>query len=110
MRGLVGTLVVIGSLVGAFFFPKQFFFPASVAYVGYGLLKTALSGLLDARVYGEEAPGPAIEVVGALPGEDIDAGKRVATGKRRRRRRRRGGGGTAGGGAVPGGSPPDENI
>ncbi len=107
MRGIVGTLVVVGSLIGALFFPKQFFFPASVLYVSYGVLKTAISGLLDRRLYTPETPGAAIEVVG-VPGDlesDIDVQvARSAVGKRRRRRRRRGGGGAGGSGGTEGGT------
>jgi len=46
-RGLAGLLLVIGTLVGVIFLPKQFFFPALMCYVLYGIGRTVLLGLLD---------------------------------------------------------------
>jgi CDP-diacylglycerol---serine O-phosphatidyltransferase len=46
LRDILGTVVIVGTIVGVFFVPKQFFFPACLAYVSYGLIKTVLVGLL----------------------------------------------------------------
>lgn len=48
-RGVLGTLLVVGTLVGVIFLPKQFFFPALMSYVLFGLGRTVLLGLLDRR-------------------------------------------------------------
>jgi CDP-diacylglycerol--serine O-phosphatidyltransferase len=42
----LGTLVVLGSILGLIILPKQFMFPAAVAYVLYGIVKYFLLGLL----------------------------------------------------------------
>jgi CDP-diacylglycerol--serine O-phosphatidyltransferase len=49
LREILGTLVVLGTIIGVIFLPRQFFFPALMAYVIYGLGRTVLVGLL-ARV------------------------------------------------------------
>ena len=49
IRSILGTLVVVGTIVGLIWFPKEYFFPALITYVAYGLVKTALVGLLDRR-------------------------------------------------------------
>lgn len=46
-RGVLGLLLVIGTLIGVVFLPKQFFFPALMCYVLYGIGRTVLLGLLD---------------------------------------------------------------
>lgn len=46
-RGVLGLLLVVGTLVGVIFLPKQFFFPALMCYVLYGIGRTVLLGLLD---------------------------------------------------------------
>jgi CDP-diacylglycerol--serine O-phosphatidyltransferase len=50
IRSILGTLVVFGTVVGLIWFPKEYFFPALITYVAYGLSKTALVGLLDRRI------------------------------------------------------------
>lgn len=52
-KEILGTLAVLGTLVGVFVIPKQFFFPACLAYVAYGLGKTTLLGLLGRRAGGD---------------------------------------------------------
>lgn len=49
VRSILGSLVVFGTIVGLIWFPKQYFFPALITYVAYGLTKTALVGLMDRR-------------------------------------------------------------
>jgi CDP-diacylglycerol--serine O-phosphatidyltransferase len=102
LRGIVGTLVVAGTLVGVVFFPQEFFFPALLAYVAYGLLKTAVVGLLDMRL--ANAPRalstqPDHERA-IVAGDSAPDGESPSGGRKRRRRRRRSrgdGGGGAGG-------------
>ena len=53
LREILGTLVVVLTIVGVFFIPKQFFFPACVAYVLYGLSQTVIMGLLGRRTSGD---------------------------------------------------------
>lgn len=48
-RDILGTIAVLGTVIGVFLVPKQFFFPACLAYVLYGLGKTVLLGLLGQR-------------------------------------------------------------
>jgi CDP-diacylglycerol--serine O-phosphatidyltransferase len=109
VRGLLGTLVVLVTLVGVAFFPRQFFFPALITYVAYGLLKTAVAGLLGLRLSFVNNGEAAVEEV--LPGETAiteespaaQSGPLRFRGGRRGRRRRRGGG-RGGGGGGSGGS------
>jgi CDP-diacylglycerol--serine O-phosphatidyltransferase len=89
-RAVAGTLVVIGTLIGVIFLPKQFFFPAALAYVTYGLARTVLAGLLDRRIAPQEfgvrtSLGPE-RTEPATASDDEGA----APPPRRRRRRRRG--------------------
>jgi len=47
LKGLLGLGLVVGTLVGVIFLPKQFFFPALMGYVLYGIGQTVLLGLLE---------------------------------------------------------------
>jgi CDP-diacylglycerol--serine O-phosphatidyltransferase len=91
VKGILGTLVVTGTLLGVLFLPRQFFFPACVVYVAYGVIKSALLGLLDrvptgASVFdGDEEEEPGLAASALHPEE-------APVGRRRRRRRRRGAG------------------
>lgn len=85
VREWLGTLLVVGTIVGVIFLPKQFFFPALMAYVLYGVVRTAFLGLL-ARIPSGELDGD----------EDVYLPEEATTfevvdglqGRRRRRRRR----------------------
>lgn len=55
-RQILGLLVVIATIAGVFFIPKQFFFPACMLYVGYGLVKTVLLGLFNRRAADDSTP------------------------------------------------------
>ena len=46
-RQLVGTGVVLGSILGLILLPREFIFPALVAYVLFGAVKWATLGFLD---------------------------------------------------------------
>jgi CDP-diacylglycerol--serine O-phosphatidyltransferase len=47
VRGVVGLVAFFAMLLGLVFLPKQFFFPLSIAYVAFGLLRALLAGVLD---------------------------------------------------------------
>lgn len=47
IKGILGLLLVVGTFVGVIFLPKQFFFPALMGYVLYGIGQTVFMGLLD---------------------------------------------------------------
>ncbi len=47
VRQILGSLLVVATIVGVIFLPKQFFFPAAMGYVLYGLVATVFIGLLD---------------------------------------------------------------
>jgi hypothetical protein len=81
VRGLLGLALVIGTLVGVIFLPKQFFFPALMGYVLYGIGQTVLLGLLE-RLPGSR-DGDDSDDEGDL--EEVER----AAAKRERRRRRR---------------------
>lgn len=82
-RGLLGSLIVLATLIGVIFLPKQFFFPALMAYVIWGVVRTVFMGMLDRAPDPGEVPFPGMDAE-PQPAEDDDAALR-----RRRRRRRR---------------------
>ena len=75
VREVLGTLLVLGSIAGVIFFPPEFFFPAAMTYVIYGLARTVFFGLF-----------------GRLPREELDGADDLDDAGRfpRRRRRKRG--------------------
>lgn len=79
-RGVLGTLLVVGTLIGVIFLPKQFFFPALMSYVLYGIGRTVLLGLLD------RLPPPAGDDDVALVADGVAVSGDVASRRRRRRR------------------------
>jgi CDP-diacylglycerol---serine O-phosphatidyltransferase len=107
-RQIVGSSIIIGSILGLIFLPREFIFPALVAYVLFGAVKWATLGFLDRvpdrrSVFLEEeadvdptladdlpegdAASPARQVAAAsLNGEPVDS--QEPTNRRRRRRRR----------------------
>lgn len=116
-REWVGTLLVVSTILGVFFVPKQFFFPACLAYVVYGLAATVFMGLVgmrangDSRVLadgeddlvageselvpadGEPHPrtrSPAQHARTGMPQHGLDESPRLPHSRRRRRRRPRG--------------------
>jgi CDP-diacylglycerol--serine O-phosphatidyltransferase len=46
---ILGTLVVVGTLAGLIFLPWTYFFPAAMAYVLWGVVRTVFVGFLDRR-------------------------------------------------------------
>jgi CDP-diacylglycerol--serine O-phosphatidyltransferase len=96
---ILGTLAVVVTLVGVLFLRKEFYFPALICYVMYGIAKTVLFGLLDRRPKGDS---PVIDDEGPLLLAADSAVEPIGDGPRHRRRRRRrrgpGGGGPPRGG------------
>ena len=107
-RQLVGTSIIVGSILGLIFVPRQFIFPALVAYVLFGAVKWAALGFLDIvpdrrsvfleeeadvdPTLAENLPEHQAETVrpvvptGSLNGEAAEV--QEPTNRRRRRRRR----------------------
>ena len=88
---ILGTLVVVATFIGVLFLRKEFYFPALICYVLYGLAKTVIFGLLDRRHVGDS---PVIsdddddEPI-LLTGGVVAAGSEAARQRPHRRRRRR---------------------
>lgn len=94
---ILGSLVVASTFFGVLFLPKEFFFPAFILYVLYGLVKTVVYGLMDRRPSGD-AP-----VISDEEGDLHEPRTRellepelVEAQRKRRRRRRPGRGGQPG--------------
>src|SRR5258708_1498386 len=97
-RQRLGSLVVVGSVIGLIYFRKEFIFPALVAYVGYGVVRWAITGLIGRAGSPDEiywdangAPvdhRPGARAVAAEPADE-DA-ERERSQRRRKRRRNRG--------------------
>jgi CDP-diacylglycerol--serine O-phosphatidyltransferase len=81
---ILGTLVVAATVLGVFFLRKEFYFPALLLYVLYGLAKTVLFGLLDRRPRGDS---PVIDD-DPLPDSDSGYDERPHRSSRRRRKKR----------------------
>jgi CDP-diacylglycerol--serine O-phosphatidyltransferase len=136
-KQIMGSVVVIGSILGLILLPKQFMFPAAVAYVTFGIVQWALLGFLGKasspdQIYwdGEAKPAaaaprhsrPSSQAVAVTPppvpadgilDEDDGGVDRISSRderdrQHRRRRRRRGGRGSPDRGNNPGGSSPPE--
>jgi CDP-diacylglycerol--serine O-phosphatidyltransferase len=105
---ILGTLVVVGTFVGILFLRKEFYFPALVCYVLYGLAKTVIFGLLDRRPRGD-SPVISDDDEPLVLGEPelLDTSESLRQRPPRRRRRRR----PPGHGEPPRGnqSPPPSN-
>ncbi len=100
-REILGTIVVVGTIIGVFFVPKQFFFPACLAYVMFGLVKTVLLGLVGRRAgtdlelaNDDDDEDEVIEVasersgISGLSYSSVDPSPAQLSARRRRRRRR----------------------
>ena len=91
---IIGSLVVASTFFGVLFLPKEFFFPAAILYVLYGLVKTVVYGLIDRRPSGDD---PVIsdddeDLEETSTRELLEAEEVASQRKRRRRRHGRGGG------------------
>jgi hypothetical protein len=87
---ILGTLVVIATFIGVLFLRKEFYFPALICYVLYGLAKTVIFGLMDRRPRGDS---PVIddddEPLLLTAAGVVDTGEAVRQRSHRRKRRRR---------------------
>jgi CDP-diacylglycerol---serine O-phosphatidyltransferase len=100
---VLGTLVVITTFIGVLFIRKEFYFPALITYVLYGLAKTVIFGLLDKRPIGDApviSDDDSILVAETDPIEESEEAARQRPPRRRRRRRPPGHGGSGGGGGT----------
>jgi len=107
-RQLLGTSIIVGSVLGLIFLPREFIFPALVAYVLFGAVKWAALGFLDIvpdrrSVFLEEEADVDPTLADNLPEHDAtlarpvvpaaslngEAGEVQEPTNRRRRRRRR---------------------
>jgi CDP-diacylglycerol--serine O-phosphatidyltransferase len=91
---IIGSLVVASTFFGVLFLPKEFFFPALILYVLYGLVKTVVYGLMDRRPSGD---APVIsdedDDTEESPTRELLEPELLAAQRKRRRRRRHGRGG-----------------
>ena len=83
---VLGTLVVVATVIGVLFLRKEFYFPALILYVLYGLAKTVLFGLLGRRPRGD-APVISDEEPLLDESELYDDGFGHRSSRRRRKRR-----------------------
>jgi len=95
LREILGTVVVLGTIAGVFFVPKQFFFPACLAYVLFGLGRTVFLGLIGRReIDGEPIEDDEEDTMldrpssASLAYAPTEATSASAVARRRRRRRR----------------------
>jgi CDP-diacylglycerol--serine O-phosphatidyltransferase len=104
-KGIAGLLGVLGIVLGATLYSKYFFFLFGIAYVGYGLVRALILGIIDWPTNGHghprrratdyvdpmEAYGspPLVPAGAAARGEERAAAHEADDLLRRRRRRRR---------------------
>ena len=89
---ILGTLVVAATFIGVLFLRKEFYFPALVGYVVYGLAKTVIFGLLDRRPVGDspvisdDDEEPFFLAAAGVVGAGSDAARQRPHRRKRRRR------------------------
>jgi CDP-diacylglycerol---serine O-phosphatidyltransferase len=101
---ILGTMVVVATFVGILFLRKEFYFPALICYVLYGLAKTVIFGLLDRRPIGDspvisDDEEPLLLTAAGVVDTGSDALRQRPPRRRRRRR-------PPGHGEPPRGGPP----
>ena len=87
---ILGTLAVIATFIGVLFLRKEFYFPALICYVLYGLAKTVLFGLIDRRPKGDSPVIDDEEPLLLTAAGVVEPIGEVPRHRHRRRRRRRG--------------------
>ena len=85
LRGVIGSIIILSTVLGLIFLPREFFFPALVGYVAFGVVRSVLLGFMDRIPTGETEMEADDEPEAYLPAEQAPVGRR-----RRRRRRHRG--------------------
>ena len=109
VRGVIGLVLVVGGIAALVFLPNQFFFPAGVIYVGFGIGRAAWLGLLDRRA---GAPNSHTGLSVDAHGRPVRLREQVGddrSRRRRSRRRRERGPGTTPPGTLPPASPPESS-
>lgn len=132
LRQWLGSIVVVGCILGLILLPRQFIFPALIAYVLYGFLKWAVLGFVGRAGTPEEIfweqpeaafaprehrpprhtpmrPTPLVDTSPSVERErerDEQRAEAQGVSRRRRRRRRPGGGQHRSSGQQPDGTPP----
>jgi CDP-diacylglycerol--serine O-phosphatidyltransferase len=81
---------VLGTLAGLLFAPRQFFFPALMAYVLWGLLKTVFVGFMHALPTGDPLFDESDEDDADAIMRPVIVGESPGHARRKRRRRSRG--------------------
>jgi CDP-diacylglycerol--serine O-phosphatidyltransferase len=92
VRQAMGLLLVLGTFVGLIWAPREFFFPALVAYVAWGLVKSVVIGLWDRLPTGDPLDDDEDEYLDAPDiGEErpVELGEHPVGERRRGRRGRR---------------------
>jgi CDP-diacylglycerol--serine O-phosphatidyltransferase len=87
-KGIGGLVLVLGTLLGLLFAPREFFFPALMTYVVWGLLKTVFLGLMDRVPTGDPLHEDEDDDEAELAMRRVIVGE--SPGRRKRRRRGRG--------------------
>jgi CDP-diacylglycerol---serine O-phosphatidyltransferase len=88
---ILGTLVVFVTLVGVLVLRTEFYFPALVVYVLYGLAKTVIFGLLDKHPVGDspvisDDDEPLLLTAAGVIGPPSDSVRQRPPRRKRRRR------------------------
>ena len=104
---ILGTIVVFATLIGVLFLRTEFYFPALVLYVLYGLAKTVIFGLLDKHPVGDSPVISDDDEPILIPASTIVGPSEAARQRPHRRRRRRR---PPGPGEPPRGGPPPGNV
>ena len=103
---ILGTIAVVGTFIGVLFLRKEFYFPALICYVLYGLAKTVIFGLLDRRPRGDSPVIDDEEPLLLAAAGVVEPANELARQQRHRRRRRRRPPGSGEQGRGPTGFPP----
>ena len=88
LRGIIGSLIVIATILGLIILPKIFFFPALVGYILYGVVSAFIVGLMERLPTGDVLMEEEEDDEEEMPAPVMASDDQV-TGRRRRRRRGR---------------------
>ena len=89
LRGIVASVIIIAIVIGVIVLPKQFFFPALMGYVVWGVVVALVLGFMDRLPTGDVLMEE--EEDDAEAAEDREAAvavEEIPAGRRRRRRKR----------------------
>ena len=89
LRGIVASVIIIAIVIGVIVLPKQFFFPALMGYVVWGVVVALVLGFMDRLPTGDVLMEE--EEDDAQAAEDREAAvavEEIPAGRRRRRRKR----------------------